>query len=176
MGAFVGVAGLRGVLILIVPVILIIVHVLLAETDVSPVGPLVGQGIAYSLFAAVLWPSVPLIIEEKLIGLAYGICFSIQNIGLSCLPLIIAAIYIDSGSHYIPNVEYFIVLLALLALVGSLYLNFLDYFYYDSVLNKRHVKKPEEESGRDQPAVSVDAPASRTNSNCRNISVDRLGQ
>lgn len=152
---------------------------LLAATDVSPVGPLVGQGIAYSLFAAVLWPSIPLIIEERLIGLAYGISFSIQNIGLSCLPLIIASIYIDSGDHYIPNVEYFIVLLAVLGLVASLYLNFLDYFYYNSVLNKRSANKEGEDASagaRQEPAVSFDASSSRTNSNCRNISVDRLGQ
>lgn len=170
-----GVFGLRGLIILSVPVILILVHSLLAATSVSPIGPLVGQGIAYSLFAAVLWPSIPLVIEERLIGLAYGVTFSIQNIGLSCLPLIIASIYLDSDSHYIPNVEYFIVLLALLGLVAAIYLNFLDYFYYESILNRRHVKKTEEEKGED-PAVTADAPGSRTNSNCRNISVDRLGQ
>lgn len=34
----------------------------------TPVAPLVGQGLAYSGFAAVLWPSVPLVVEKRLIG------------------------------------------------------------------------------------------------------------
>ena len=59
---------------------------------VDPVGPLVGQGLAYAGFAAVLWPSVPLVVEERLIGLGYGVVTSVQNLGLASFPQIVGAI------------------------------------------------------------------------------------
>ena len=58
--------------------VLIIVHTVLAKSNGSPVVPLVGQGLAYSGFAAVLWPSVPLVVEKRLIGLGYGVVTSVQ--------------------------------------------------------------------------------------------------
>jgi len=60
--------GLRAVIASIAPILLVIVHSLLGVTSVSPVGPLVGQGLAYTGFAAVLWPAVPLVVDEELTG------------------------------------------------------------------------------------------------------------
>lgn len=51
--------GLRAVLALIAPLALTCVHVMLGLTHVSLYVPLMLQGIAYSVFAAALWPSVP---------------------------------------------------------------------------------------------------------------------
>ena len=73
----------------IAPATLVIVHSFLGRTKVDPVGPLVGQGLAYSAFAAVLWPSVPLVCDQRLIGLGYGVVTSVQNIGLTLFPVII---------------------------------------------------------------------------------------
>lgn len=60
--------GMRAIIAAIAPAILVLVHGLLGLTEVSPVGPLVGQGLAYTGFAAVLWPAVPLVIDEQLTG------------------------------------------------------------------------------------------------------------
>jgi MFS family permease len=95
---------------------------------------MVGQGIAYAGFAAVIWPSIPLVIPAKLIGLGYGVTTSIQNAGLAAFPLIIAAIYSASDDTYIPNVEYFFVLLAAIGVVIGLYLNYYDY-QHESLFN-----------------------------------------
>jgi MFS family permease len=46
-------------------------------------------GTAFSLVPASLWPSVPKIIEDKLLGSAYGLIFWIQNIGLLAVPILI---------------------------------------------------------------------------------------
>ncbi|KAM3568760.1 hypothetical protein VYU27_009123, partial [Nannochloropsis oceanica] len=47
----------------------------------SPSVPLIGQGLAYSAFAAVLWPSVPFTVPEDRVGVAYGLTTAIQNGG-----------------------------------------------------------------------------------------------
>jgi hypothetical protein len=118
---------MRAIIATIAPGILIIVHIMLGFTEVDPVGPLVGQGLAYAAFAAVIWPSIPLVVPGKFLGLAYGLCTCIQNVGLASFPLIIASIYTDSDEKYIPNVEIFFVSLACLGCFVGLYLNYYDY-------------------------------------------------
>jgi MFS family permease len=51
--------GLRAFLALVAPLALTAVHVMLGLTHVTLYVPLVLQGVAYSVFAAALWPSVP---------------------------------------------------------------------------------------------------------------------
>jgi ABC-type transport system involved in cytochrome c biogenesis permease subunit len=105
---------------------LIAVHTTMALSSASPVLPLIGQGIAYSLFAAVLWPSVTLVVEERLTGTAFGVMTSIQNIGLALFPMLIATIYNNSDERYIPHVELFFVACATVGSICSFGLIFLD--------------------------------------------------
>lgn len=51
--------GLRAFMALMAPIALTGVHLMLGLTNVSLYIPLVLQGVAYSVFAAALWPSVP---------------------------------------------------------------------------------------------------------------------
>ncbi len=44
-------------------------------------------GISFSLVPAVLWPSVPYVVEERRLGTAYGLMTMIQNIGLTIFNL-----------------------------------------------------------------------------------------
>lgn len=46
-------------------------------------------GVAFSLVPSAMWPSVPKIIPEKLLGSAYALIFWVQNIGLGFVPLLI---------------------------------------------------------------------------------------
>jgi hypothetical protein len=39
-------------------------------------------GISFSLVPAALWPSVPKLVDNRLLGSAYAVIFWIQNIGL----------------------------------------------------------------------------------------------
>jgi hypothetical protein len=138
LGGFVDKFGMRAVIATIAPAMLVIVHAFLGFTSTSPIGPLVGQGLAYAGFAAVIWPSVPLIVPQRLVGLAYGVAFSIQNAGLASFPLIVAAIYTDNGDHYIPDVEVFFVIVALCGVLVGFYLNFYDHYFIEDTLNKVH--------------------------------------
>jgi len=45
-------------------------------------------GAAFVLVPAAMWPSVPLVVEEKRVGTAFGLMTAIQNMGLGLFPLL----------------------------------------------------------------------------------------
>ncbi|MCF0182618.1 MAG: MFS transporter [Muribaculaceae bacterium] len=49
-------------------------------------------GSSFSLVPASLWPSVPKLVDQKIIGSAYALIFWIQNIGLWLFPLVIGKV------------------------------------------------------------------------------------
>ena len=50
---------------------------------------MVVLGLAYSGFVASIWPLVPLTVDEANVGFAYGIMTSLQNMGLTVVPLMV---------------------------------------------------------------------------------------
>jgi MFS family permease len=54
--------------------------------------PTVMLGVAFSLVPAVLWPSVPYLVEEHRLGTAYGLMTMVQNIGLTVFNLAAGAL------------------------------------------------------------------------------------
>jgi len=58
-------------------------------------------GSSFSLVPASLWPSVPKLVDSKVIGSAYALIFWIQNIGLWLFPLLIGKI-LDASN---PNIH-----------------------------------------------------------------------
>ena len=119
---------------IISPFILVVVHATLGYSTLNPIIPLVGQGLAYSLFAAAFWPMAPMLIDGAYIGIAYGILFAAQSLSLAALPPLIAYLYTLSNDHYIPNIELFLCLIACLGCVCGLYVNYYDYTH-GGVLN-----------------------------------------
>jgi len=72
--------------------LLLIVHLLFASSYISPRILMIILGIAFSLVPAAMWPSMVKLVKEKQIGTAYGLLYSIQNLGLWGTPLIVGAI------------------------------------------------------------------------------------
>jgi hypothetical protein len=68
LGFGVDLLGGRAILATVAPLVLIAVHSLLGFTSITPYVPLVGQGLAYSVFAAALWPSVPYVVDARYVG------------------------------------------------------------------------------------------------------------
>lgn len=64
---------------------------------------IVVLGVSFALVPAALWPSVPKIIEERVLGSAYCLIFWVQNIGLCLVPLLIGAV-LDSSNATNPAV------------------------------------------------------------------------
>lgn len=59
-------------------------------------------GVSFSLVPAALWPSVPKIIDEKILGSAYCLIFWVQNIGLCLVPLLIGVVLDSTGGYFYP--------------------------------------------------------------------------
>jgi predicted permease len=58
-------------------------------------------GASFSLVPASLWPSVPKLVDSKVIGSAYALIFWIQNIGLWLFPMLIGRILQSSNQDLI---------------------------------------------------------------------------
>jgi nitrate/nitrite transporter NarK len=76
--------------------LLIIVHVLFALPILNywwfAALVMVLLGVAFSLVPSAMWPSMPKIVPQKLLGSAYALIFWIQNFGLGGVPLLIGKI------------------------------------------------------------------------------------
>lgn len=62
-------------------------------------------GASFSLVPASLWPSVPKLVDSKVIGSAYALIFWIQNIGLWLFPLLIGKILDSSNPEVVSAVK-----------------------------------------------------------------------
>ena len=90
-------------------------------------------GISFSLVPAAMWPSVPKLIDNKLLGSAYALIFWIQNIGLYAFPMIIGSVLAacNPGVNDPTKLDYTIPMclfasLGVLALFLGIYLKVLD--------------------------------------------------
>ena len=63
---------------------------------------IVVLGVSFSLVPAALWPSVPKIIDEKILGSAYCLIFWVQNIGLCFVPKLIGSLRGSTGGYFVP--------------------------------------------------------------------------
>jgi MFS family permease len=63
-------------------------------------------GISFSLVPAALWPSVPKLVDGRLLGSAYAVIFWIQNIGLYAFPMIIGSVIQSSNPGVTNPLEY----------------------------------------------------------------------
>lgn len=81
-------------------------------------------GVSFSLVPAALWPSVPKIIDAKILGSAYCVIFWIQNIGLCLVPLLIGKVLDATGGYAMPMIIFSS--FGVLAFIISLYLKVED--------------------------------------------------
>ena len=125
LGIFLDRVGKGASMLMVGAVIMIACH--LSFAFLLPVFPykwfalllIVTLGVSFSLVPAALWPSVPKIIDEKILGSAYCLIFWVQNIGLCFVPKIIGALRQSTGGYLVPMIVFssFGVLAFLLSLV-----------------------------------------------------------
>ena len=85
-GSLVDRIGRRASLMILGSLLMIPAHLAMGLTAIPPALPMVVLGAAFVLVPAAMWPSVPLIVEEKRVGTAYGLMTAIQNVGLLAFP------------------------------------------------------------------------------------------
>ena len=62
-------------------------------------------GASFSLVPAALWPSVPKLVDAKIIGSAYALIFWIQNIGLWLFPMLIGKVLDKTNPQLVSDLE-----------------------------------------------------------------------
>jgi len=109
---------------------LVIVHLIFVTTNIMPYAPMILLGIAFSLVPAAMWPSMVKLVPEKQIGTAYGLMYSIQNLGLWGFPLL-AGIILDKtnpGNPEVADYTYAIIMFAILGVIGFICALLLKYY------------------------------------------------
>jgi MFS family permease len=85
-GGLVDKIGRRASLMMLGSVLMVLCYLALAYTDVLPRYPMFLLGAAFVLVPAAMWPAVPLVVDEKHVGTAYGLMTMVQNCGLALFP------------------------------------------------------------------------------------------
>lgn len=126
LGIFLDRKGKGATMLMFGSIIMIVCH--LSFAFILPTFPqkwfalllIVVLGISFSLVPAALWPSVPKIIDEKILGSAYCLIFWVQNIGLCLVPMLIGSLRASTGSYFVPMLVFSS--FGVLAFILSIYL------------------------------------------------------
>jgi MFS family permease len=78
--------GKRASVMVVGSLLMIPAHLVMGITHWNPIPSMVVLGAAFVLVPAALWPSIPLVVEEKRVGTAFGLVTAIQNVGLMTFP------------------------------------------------------------------------------------------
>ena len=112
LGLFIDYKGKGASMMLLGAVIMIVCHSVFAF--VLPAYPsktlalitILVLGVSFSLVPASMWPSVPKIIDEKVLGSAYCLIFWVQNIGLCLVPLLIGKLRVATDGYLVPMIVF----------------------------------------------------------------------
>ena len=112
LGAFIDYKGKGASMMLLGSVIMIACHCIFAF--VLPAYPskllalitILVLGVSFSLVPASMWPSVPKIIDEKVLGSAYCLIFWVQNVGLCLVPLLIGKLRVATNGYLVPMIVF----------------------------------------------------------------------
>ena len=115
LGKFVDYKGKAATMLVVGSLLLIACHLtfafILPMFKGSPVGgvcvayiTILVLGASFSLVPASLWPSVPKLVDSKIIGSAYALIFWIQNIGLWLFPLLIGKVLDNTNPEIVKAV------------------------------------------------------------------------
>lgn len=104
LGAYLDKKGKGATMLIYGAMLLIVCHLVFAfllpatHSSVLAYATIVILGISFALVPAALWPSVPKIIDEKILGSAYCLIFWVQNIGLCFVPRLIGGVLESSNA------------------------------------------------------------------------------
>lgn len=115
LGNYVDHKGKAASMLILGSILLIVCHLTFAFVlpmfKGSPIGGVVIAyvtilvlGSSFSLVPASLWPSVPKLVDSKIIGSAYALIFWIQNIGLWLFPLLIGKVLDKTNTELVTEV------------------------------------------------------------------------
>lgn len=115
LGNYVDHKGKAASMLMIGSLLLIVCHLtfafILPQFKGQPIGgtivayvTILVLGASFSLVPAALWPSVPKLVDDKILGSAYSLIFWIQNIGLWLFPLLIGKVLDNTNPEIVAQV------------------------------------------------------------------------
>jgi len=85
----------------------ILVHIAFMALTIPAYVMMPAMGIFYSFLVSGLWPSVPWVVPENVVGFSYGVMTALQNAGLAIFPLVTGAVLdvytVSSNSTHAPT-------------------------------------------------------------------------
>jgi len=121
LGLLVDKFGHRGKIMFIGSLLIVPAHLLLGLTYLHPAISFIILGASFSLVPAALWPAIPILVKERLLGTAFGIIAWIQMFGLFFFPWLAGKIVDASGGNY-NNMQIMFASLGLSGLIFSMLL------------------------------------------------------
>jgi predicted MFS family arabinose efflux permease len=112
LGAFIDYKGKGASMMLLGALIMIACHCVFAfvlpvyKSETLALVTILVLGVSFSLVPASMWPSVPKIIDEKVLGSAYCLIFWVQNIGLCLVPLLIGKLRVATNGYLVPMIVF----------------------------------------------------------------------
>ena len=112
LGNFLDRKGKGASMLILGAMLMVICHLVFAfvvpatQSVIITYAAIILLGISFSLVPAALWPSVPKLIDDKLIGSSYALIFWIQNIGLYAFPMIIGSVLRSSNPGVTDPLKY----------------------------------------------------------------------
>ena len=112
LGAFLDFKGKGASMLMLGAVLMVACHLCFAfvlpkfPSEALAVTLIAILGVSFSLVPAALWPSVPKIIDEKILGSANCLIFWVQNIGLCLVPMLIGSLREATGSYLVPMIVF----------------------------------------------------------------------
>ncbi|MDY6277699.1 MAG: MFS transporter [Bacteroidales bacterium] len=105
LGRYLDTKGKGATMLIFGALLLVVCHLVFAfvlpvtHSKIIAYSTIVVLGVSFSLVPAALWPSVPKIIDEKILGSAYNLIFWVQNIGLCLVPMLIGSVLSSSNAN-----------------------------------------------------------------------------
>eukprot|EP00605_Chrysophyceae_sp_TOSAG23-4_P002108 GSChrysophyteH1.ASY1.ANO1.2334.1 assembled CDS len=112
------------------------VFIMLGNSHIEPVVPLLLLGVAYSVCAAALWPTLQILVDSKVVGRANGIATSMQMLGIGICNIIVGHC---QGTNYKPMLIFFTSMagVALLLAIALKFIDRTDFALYLGIRDKK---------------------------------------
>ena len=108
VGILIDKKGKKPLILIISCLGLLCIHFLLAylpeskqkDPNYNIIWVLLGIGCFYAIFVATYWPCIAFVVKPHMIGIAYGLVFSVQNLALVVVPLVIGKVNGDTYEYF----------------------------------------------------------------------------
>ena len=155
-GILVDRVGRRVILIIFAACCVASVHILFILTPDShqpiyPIFYMVILGLGYSIYASVMWASIPYLVEPKTIGTAFGVTTAIQNLGLGVGPIVVGQIKVNTNrDHGYFWVTFFFVIMGIVGIISAIMV-YIDDMKKGGILNSNDPRQARENCILDTP-------------------------